>query len=100
MDTIWKQPTNIRDIAARADVIIHEAAQPGVRSGWGKSFEIYSRNNIEATQILLDAAKDVGVKRVVYASSSSVQDTILTFCTASQCNHVRPIAFIMIVVCG
>jgi UDP-glucose 4-epimerase len=54
------------------DFIIHEAAQPGVRSGWGDSFEIYSRNNIEATQKLLFAAKDTGIRKFIFASSSSV----------------------------
>ena len=35
------------------DCVFHQAAQAGVRASWGKSFEIYTRNNIEATQKLL-----------------------------------------------
>jgi len=35
------------------DYVFHQAAQAGVRASWGKSFEIYTRNNIEATQKLL-----------------------------------------------
>ena len=31
------------------DYVFHEAAQAGVRASWGTSFEIYTRNNIEAT---------------------------------------------------
>ena len=62
----------LRGLIDRVDIVIHEAAQPGVRSSWGNSFEIYSRNNIEATQKLLEAAKDSSIKRFVYASSSSV----------------------------
>lgn len=54
------------------DAIIHEAAQPGVRSGWEHGFEIYSRNNIEGTQRLLEAAKNSDIKKFVFASSSSV----------------------------
>jgi nucleoside-diphosphate-sugar epimerase len=36
------------------DYVFHEAAQAGVRASWGRSFEIYTRNNIEATQKLLE----------------------------------------------
>jgi len=54
------------------DYIFHEAAQAGVRASWGKSFEIYTRNNIEATQKLLEFYKDRKLKKFVYASSSSV----------------------------
>jgi nucleoside-diphosphate-sugar epimerase len=54
------------------DYVFHEAAQAGVRASWGKSFEIYTRNNIEATQKLLELYKDLNIKKFVYASSSSV----------------------------
>jgi nucleoside-diphosphate-sugar epimerase len=51
--------------------VYHQAAQAGVRASWGKDFEIYTTNNILATQKLLEAVKDRKIK-VVYASSSSV----------------------------
>lgn len=54
------------------DIVFHQAAQAGVRSSWGKDFSIYSRNNIEATQRLLEWYKDKNLKKFVYASSSSV----------------------------
>jgi UDP-glucose 4-epimerase len=54
------------------DYVFHEAAQAGVRASWGSSFSIYSRNNIEATQRLLEWYKDKSLKKFVYASSSSV----------------------------
>jgi UDP-glucose 4-epimerase len=54
------------------DYVFHEAAQAGVRGSWGSSFSIYSRNNIEATQRLLEWYKDKSLKKFVYASSSSV----------------------------
>jgi len=53
-------------------LVCHEAAQAGVRSSGGKNFEIYLRHNVLATQKLLEAAKEAGVRRLVYASSSSV----------------------------
>jgi len=54
------------------DCVFHQAAQAGVRASWGKSFEIYTRNNIEATQKLLEFYKNSEIKKFVYASSSSV----------------------------
>ncbi|HOE63878.1 MAG TPA: GDP-mannose 4,6-dehydratase [Candidatus Sumerlaeota bacterium] len=53
------------------DGIYHQAAQAGVRASWGEDFGIYTKNNILATQKLLEAVKESRV-RVVYASSSSV----------------------------
>jgi len=54
------------------DYVLHLAAQAGVRASWGRSFEIYTRNNIEATQKLLEFYKGVEIQKFVYASSSSV----------------------------
>lgn len=54
------------------DFVFHEAAQAGVRASWGKNFEIYTRNNIAATQKMLEFYKDLELKKFVYASSSSV----------------------------
>lgn len=54
------------------DVIFHLAAQAGVRASWSKSFIIYTKNNIEATQLLLEESKNSGLKKFVYASTSSV----------------------------
>jgi UDP-glucuronate 4-epimerase len=54
------------------DIVFHLAAQPGARSSWGPGFIHYLRNNVQATQGLLEAAVRCGVSRVVYASSSSV----------------------------
>ena len=53
--------------------VFHLAAQAGVRKSWGRDFEIYTVNNIEATQVLLEAATGLpGLERLVYSSSSSV----------------------------
>jgi nucleoside-diphosphate-sugar epimerase len=54
------------------DVIFHLAAQAGVRASWSKNFIIYTKNNIEATQLLLEESKNSGLKKFVYASTSSV----------------------------
>ncbi len=54
------------------DCIFHLAAQAGVRTSWGEGFASYVENNVLGTQRLLEAARQSGVRRVVYASSSSV----------------------------
>jgi UDP-glucose 4-epimerase len=54
------------------DCVFHMAAQAGVRASWGQSFSEYIRNNIEATQKLLEKSKELRLHRFVYASSSSV----------------------------
>jgi UDP-glucose 4-epimerase len=52
--------------------VFHLAAQAGVRKSWGRDFAIYTANNIEATQLLLEACVGRPLERFVYASSSSV----------------------------
>jgi UDP-glucose 4-epimerase len=53
--------------------VFHLAAQAGVRKSWGRDFAVYTVNNVEATQILLEAVTAApGIERLVYASSSSV----------------------------
>ena len=55
-----------------ADYVFHLAAQAGVRASWGKDFEIYIRDNVLATQKLLEFYKQKRIKKFVFASSSSV----------------------------
>jgi UDP-glucose 4-epimerase len=52
--------------------VCHLAAQAGVRASWGSTFSTYIDCNIRASQRLLEAVKDRGVSKFVYASSSSV----------------------------
>ena len=55
-----------------ADVVYHLAGQPGVRPSWGHQFDRYVRDNIIATQRLLEHLKESSLKRLVFAGSSSV----------------------------
>src|SRR5262249_25678087 len=52
--------------------VFHLAAQAGVRKSWGRDFDVYTVNNIEATQILLGAWLRRPIGRLVSASSLSV----------------------------
>jgi UDP-glucuronate 4-epimerase len=63
---------DLTDIIADSDVIFHLAAEPGVRTSWGARFESYERNNVLATQRLLESAKAWHEKRFIFASSSSI----------------------------
>lgn len=63
------------DLAALLDGkthVFHLAAQPGVRKSWGTDFDVYTDNNIDATQRLLEACVGRPLHRFVYASSSSL----------------------------
>lgn len=63
---------DLRALLADVTHVFHLAAQAGVRKSWGRDFRVYSVNNVEATQLLLEATVGVKIDRFVYASSSSV----------------------------
>lgn len=52
--------------------IFHLSAQAGVRKSWGRDFGVYTVNNIDATQVLLEACVGRPIEKLVYSSSSSV----------------------------
>jgi len=52
--------------------VFHLAAQAGVRKSWGGDFRVYTVNNVDATQTLLEACIRQPIERFVYASSSSI----------------------------
>jgi UDP-glucuronate 4-epimerase len=58
-------------LTQKVDVIIHLAAKAGVRPSITNPLA-YQHTNILGTQMLLDFAKETGVKQFVFASSSSV----------------------------
>lgn len=67
------QALDWNSLLAEVDVIYHQAAQAGVRASWGAGFRSYTERNINATQVILEAAKDArDLKRLVFASTSSV----------------------------
>jgi nucleoside-diphosphate-sugar epimerase len=57
---------------ADVDVVYHLAARPGVRRGWGREFEVYLTENVLVLQLLLQAATNAKIGRLVFASSSSI----------------------------
>ena len=63
---------DLRPALRGAAVVYHLAGQPGVRPSWGSQFDRYVRDNILATQRLLECLKDMPLDRLVFAGSSSV----------------------------
>ena len=63
---------DLNQLLERVDCVFHLAAQAGVRKSWGENFSVYTKNNIEATQRLLEAARKNKIGMFIYASSSSV----------------------------
>jgi nucleoside-diphosphate-sugar epimerase len=61
-----------------ADAVFHLAAQPGVRLSWDQ-FDVYARQNLVATQRVLEACRAAAVGRLVLASSSSVYGNANTY---------------------
>ena len=66
------QDAELGPLLAGATHVFHLAAQAGVRKSWGRDFDVYTKNNVEATQRLLEAVAGTPIERLVYASSSSV----------------------------
>ncbi|NCR42161.1 MAG: NAD-dependent epimerase/dehydratase family protein [Microcystis aeruginosa W13-11] len=67
------QALNWRQLLQGVEVLFHQAAQAGVRASWGDGFRQYTERNINATQIILEAAKETpSLQRMVFASTSSV----------------------------
>ena len=76
------QDLDWQELLQSVDVVYHQAAQAGVRASWGKDFHHYTERNINATQVILEGAKQVkSLKRIVYASSSSIYGNAATMPT-------------------
>src|SRR5512135_988439 len=63
---------DLREAMDGAQVVFHLAGQPDVRPNWGSDFDRYVRDNLLATQRLLEHVRENPVQRLVYAGSSSV----------------------------
>ncbi len=82
---------DLRPLLAGARVVFHLAGQPAVRPSWGRDFDRYVRDNILATQRLLEALRPLQVDRLVFAGSSSVYGNAEVFPT-KETTLPRPIS--------
>jgi len=55
----------------KIDTIMHFAAQTHVDNSFGNSFQ-FTQNNIYGTHVLLESAKNHGIKRFVHVSTDEV----------------------------
>ncbi|KGJ77103.1 UDP-glucose epimerase [Cryobacterium roopkundense] len=75
----------LSEVLVGVDAVIHLAGQPGVRGSWGTQFDSYTRNNVEATQKLLEAARgSSSLRRFVFGSSSSVYGQATSYPTSED----------------
>jgi UDP-glucuronate 4-epimerase len=82
--------TALGTVFAGRPVVVHLAAQPGVRGSFGDGFERYLHDNLRGTQRLFEAARDTGCPRVVYASSSSVYGDAPAYPCSEDTTATRP----------
>lgn len=73
------------------DTVYHLAGQPGVRSSWGEEFSVYLRHNILATQRLLESSRRRPLRKLVFASSSSIYGDAECFPT-SEAARPQPVS--------
>jgi nucleoside-diphosphate-sugar epimerase len=71
-DEIDLVEADLSSVLRGAKVVYHLAGQDGVRPSSGSQFDRYVRNNVIATQRLLEALKETAIDRLVFAGSSSV----------------------------
>jgi nucleoside-diphosphate-sugar epimerase len=62
---------DIATVIQGADAVFHLAAMPGLMKSWD-DFPLYSSCNLEATQRLLNAARDTKLPHFIHVSTSSV----------------------------
>jgi len=65
----------VRDVVAEVDVIVNAAAESHVEKSIEQGGSEFVTTNVEGTQILLDAIRDMPVERFVLISSSEVYGT-------------------------
>lgn len=80
-----------RTLLHGVEVVYHLAGQASVTRSWGPHFADYTRHNVTATQDLLAACVGSSIRRLVYASSSSVYGDALVQPT-DEATLPRPIS--------
>lgn len=79
----------LQDAVAGCDAVFHLAAMPGLMKSWS-DFQLYSSCNLEATQRLLDAVRDLKIPHLIHVSTSSVYGQEATGPEASELRPYSP----------
>jgi UDP-glucose 4-epimerase len=85
------QDIDIKGLLPGVTHVFHLAGQAGVRKSWGRNFDVYTKDNVEATQRLLEALAGVPIEKYVYASSSSVYGDGVPL-PMSEDAHLQPLS--------
>jgi UDP-glucuronate 4-epimerase len=74
----------------KPEVVVHLAGRPGVRAS-SQQIPEYTENNIDGFLNIANSAKEFGVNRLIYASSSSVYTELnkKPFCESDQLNYPK-----------
>jgi nucleoside-diphosphate-sugar epimerase len=72
LHTVDLRHADLPEILNGAETVFHLAGLGGVRGSWGARFADYVAANLTATHRVIDACEQTDVRRLVYASSSSV----------------------------
>jgi UDP-glucuronate 4-epimerase len=75
----------------KPDVVVHLAARAGVRPSWADPF-LYHDVNVTGALRLLEAMREAGVRRMVFASSSSVYGNADTVPFREDAESLHPIS--------
>lgn len=75
---------NWQHVLDDVEVVFHQAGQPGVRGSWANGFDAHVRQNVSATQRLLEACARRPLRRFVFASSSSVYGNATAYPTSED----------------
>jgi UDP-glucuronate 4-epimerase len=75
----------------RPGVVVHLAARAGVRPSWDRPL-LYHDVNVTGTLRLLEVMRDAGVRRLVFASSSSVYGNTDDVPFREEATDLRPIS--------
>ena len=76
-------PTYYKDVMVGVDTVIHCAAKTRIDPSWNE-FPDYYTTNITASQQLLKVSQELGVKKFIYFSSSSVYGNNGTDCQSED----------------
>jgi UDP-glucose 4-epimerase len=86
------QDSDLKSLVTGVTHVFHVAGQAGVRKSWGRDFDVYTRDNVQATQRLLEALVGVPIQKYVFSSSSSVygDNTALPMSETAYLQPVSP----------
>ena len=83
---------DLAPLLAESSLVVHLAAQPGVRASFGEGFDRYATDNLVVSQRLFEAAREAGCKRVVWASSSSVYGDAAEYPCVEGATPTQPVS--------